>query len=190
MDDKDRIMKENLLRHGTNGLVMILMMTTIVYASGVAMPYWDTNPLLMTKGESKTIQIELQNLVGESGATFQISISSTESIASLADAQETYNLNAGERTLVPIIIKLPEETERGTKYQVTVTAQESKTSIPGQFSLGSAFENSFEVIVSEPQAHQVSTQTNNITFYVIGILILVVAMVVVRRHSTKTKQSV
>ena len=155
--------------------LLFAFMLVGVYASGVAMPYWESNPLYLGKGEVKTIDIELQNLVGDNDITFKVSVTSLNNVAQVV-GQDTYELKAGERKTLPIRLTVPQDAALGAEYPVTVSVQEVKTSNPGEFSLGSAFDNSFKVIVGEPPKSappsEQAIDTKTIIYIIIALIVL------------------
>ena len=57
--------------------VLAIVLVGVVSASGVSSPYWDSdpaNPLKVYKGETKTINLNLQNMVGNEDLTYSVEI--------------------------------------------------------------------------------------------------------------------
>ena len=163
-------------RYVLSTIFAVILLAGIVQAAGIAAPYWDTpgneNPLYLTKRESKVVNFELQNMVGSSDLTFKVTLDSKENVVKFANNQDTYSVPAGQRIEVPIEVTVPPEAQLENSYKIKVLAQEVKSGEAGQFSLGSAFENSFDLIVAQPpaKAQQKKASDSMYIFYlIIGI---------------------
>ena len=164
---------------------IFLASLALVSASGVSVPYWDTpgneNPLYLNPRETKDISLELQNMVGEDQIIFQVSMVSEGNVAQFIDEQREYTLAPRERKKVLIRITAPETAKTGNEYKVTFTAREQKAATAGQFTLGSAFESSFDVIIQKKQSISGNTFLNlsqRTTWYILGILIIIVIIII------------
>ncbi len=182
-----------IIRQGmflASAALMISILLSGVYASGVVSPYWDSpndeNSLRLGKGDSKVVQFELQNMVGDNDATFKLSLQSSQDVAQFTEPQEAYLVEAGTSVPVPIKISVPSSAQIGDTYRVTFTAQEAKTTAPGQFALGSAFETSFNVLIGEklavPQKKAEVLGSKQIIIAVIIILLIIALAIWIKRR--------
>src|SRR3989344_6814706 len=103
-------------------LLMLAMFTQTAVAFGVTSPYWDTNPLELHPGESKDVQLLLQNMVGDKDLSFSASISEGTEIALLIDEKLTYNIPFGTKD-VPVMLRIsvPEDLQTGETVNVKVS---------------------------------------------------------------------
>ncbi len=130
------------------GILAVLMLSSIVSAFGVSAPYWETNPLSMVQGETKTVDLNLQNMVGNEDVTVKAIIKQGSDIASLS--QDTYVVKAGTSNMTaPLQITISANTTVGTQKVIV----EFKT-VPegaGMVTMGTGMTVSFDVIVNKPE---------------------------------------
>lgn len=167
----------------------VAILVPYVGASGVAMPYWtgepgSDHPLIMQKGSSQTVNIELQNGLGDSSTSFKVSVESAGGVARLTDSDGIYEVAAGTSEQVPIEISVPVSASDGDSYRVRVSVQEVKGGTPGQFTLSSAFESSFDVIVGQPiqSSPTPSSSGDRTLIYVIVALVVLVGLIIFFRN--------
>ncbi|MBX4212385.1 hypothetical protein KW787_02960 [Candidatus Pacearchaeota archaeon] len=175
---------------------IFLMMVASAAAAGVSSEYWkgaNEKPLYVSPGETKDISFTLQNMVGSDDVSFKAEIINGSSIARIIDTNQVYAVPIGTKdTKVNIRISIPQSAKIGDRYNVgasfsTLTGQES-----GQFKIGSAFEEYFDVIVVEkaPEAKALAASTiiSSTTLYIILgclVLIIIIIAVVVKKKSRK-----
>ena len=46
-------------------IISVLVLTSAVSAFGVSSPYWEGNPMNIARGDSKIVNLNLQNMVGD-----------------------------------------------------------------------------------------------------------------------------
>jgi hypothetical protein len=160
-------------------LVLIIFFVQIITASGVSRPYWDDHPLKLAPGESKTIQLTLQNTDDED-MTFKTTINSE--IAELDDKSDEYLVPSGKTDQkVNVKIEIPKNAEIGTEYKVRFTFKEIASGEGGMISMTSAFSMDVPVeVVSYDESALRSEKTqekefgwNYIIIGVIAVLILI-----------------
>ena len=181
----------NTIRQGmllASALAITSLLAMGVYASGVVSSYWDSPgeqySLRLAPGESKVIQFELQNMVGENDVTFKVTLQSTQDVAQFVDSSTTYLVKHGESQPVPVRITIPSSAQIEEKYRVTLTTQEIKGAQLGQLSVGSGFENSFNVIVTEkprlaPSASGNVSNVSNVLASKQGVISLVILVLII-----------
>lgn len=130
---------------------MVLVFAILVsYANafGVSSPYWEERPLTMYIGETKTVDLNLQNVVGDEAVTVNIELKDGEEVATLSE--DTYTVAAGTSdTMVPLVITIPEDAVIGDTYTVSVDFKSVAEGEEGAIALGTGSTTTFDVIVSE-----------------------------------------
>ena len=129
-------------------------------------------------------------MAGSNDVTFKVSLQSTQDVAEFVESKDTYLVKLGESVPVPVRITIPSGAEIEDKYRVTLITQEIKSTQPGQFSVGSGFENSFDVIVAEkPKTSKVSgnvigsfTAKETIIFLIVLAVIILLIIIWFRRR--------
>jgi hypothetical protein len=169
-------------------LVLILSMGSVI-AVGVTAPYWDERPLILSPGEQREIQFQLQNMVGGEDITLRASLITGEEIASLTDKKLEYLVPFGTKDVkVGMSIKVPKQATIGTKYTVGVLFSTVTESESGEFQIGSAFEKYFDVIVQQRAivAEENESSNKNWIYYLIGTVIIIAlgAFFLVRRKTS------
>ena len=164
-----------------SALVMSLMMISMVSAFGVSSPYWEGNALELARGETKVVNLNLQNMVGNQDVTVQ---------AKLLEGDEIANLNSDEfilveaqtaDTFIPVKIHLPKDITPGTTQEVKV---EFKTITNGQggIALGTGMTIVFDVIATE------EVKENNILMILSIILAIIILAIIIKVILKKRKK--
>lgn len=100
-------------------------------AFGVTSSYWDTNPLQLHPGEERTIDLELQNMVGGTDIKVLAKVTEGAEIATLLGETDTFLVPFGRKDIVAkVLFKVPADALPGETKQVMVSftqvADESK----------------------------------------------------------------
>ncbi len=165
-------------------IFLVLTLTSMVYAFGVSSPYWETNPLTMAAGETKIIDLNLQNMVGEEDVNVKVSLKEGSEIASLSEEIYTVEAQTSD-TLVPLRIRIPRE-KANDSYKIVA---EVRTVTPkggsGALVLGTGMTVSFDVLVSG-EIERNYWPVIIITACILAILILI--MVFLRKKGEKSKK--
>ncbi|MCR4284955.1 MAG: hypothetical protein NUV97_02825 [archaeon] len=111
--------KENLIIIS----IFFILAISLVNAAGVAKPYWDEHPLKMFPGETKIINLTLQNMIGEKNLSFIAEVvSDGGGIVKLVQNNLTYFVPLGRYDIgVPIEISVPKEIVYGDTRQIEVS---------------------------------------------------------------------
>lgn len=111
-----------ITRLSIGSLLALLLLTPLVAAFGVTAPYWKDNPLNMYPGQTQTVTLRLQNMVGNEDIALKGEVTDGEEIASLVDTDRTYLVAFGQKNVeVPVEISIPENTPLGGLQEVEVT---------------------------------------------------------------------
>ena len=162
-------------------LALTLLSLSLVYASGVASPYYGGHPLTMAVGESKIVNLNLQNMVGTDDVTFKAVVKQGSEIASLS--KDTYLVNAGTYdTMAPLRITIPGDAIPGTIYSVVVEFKTVSTATGGGVAMGTGMDTSFDVVVAEKEAKKFPA---TVLVIVIIVILAIIAWILLRR---KTKR--
>jgi hypothetical protein len=130
--------------------VLIITLLSLISASGVSSPYWTENPLQLSPGETRIINLTLQNMVGNQDITFQAKLSSQGNVATLlnANAESKYLVPFGSKDVpVTIQIQVPSNAKVGSQYKVDVLLNEVSSSQGGMLHVTSSVSTSFPVEV-------------------------------------------
>ncbi len=165
-------MKKQLLT-----LALFCLVLASVVSAGVIQPYWDTHPLEMGFGETKTIEFTLTN-VGNQDITYEVVVNKGQEIISVD--QTTYTVPAlTENTKVPVKITIPEDYNKQVqriKLMFKVVGEDQG----GMVTLTTGYLASFNVVLSEKPIE--SSSFGLILALVIAlIVILVLILVLVKR---------
>ena len=165
-----------------SGFVFLtLFLITNIIAAGVSSFYSEDTPLKMYIGEEKTIEFNLQNMVGEEDVTFKVEIKQGSDIASLE--KDTYFVKAKTYdTMVPLKIIIPSNFSK-TSEKIEL---EFKTITPGESGgilMGITYGVSFDVIPSEKpkETPKINSSAWITTIVIILLIILIVIVALVKR---------
>ncbi|MBI2044607.1 hypothetical protein HYT23_00960 [Candidatus Pacearchaeota archaeon] len=150
-----------------------------VSAVGIVSPYWKDYPLNMEYGETKIVEFNLQNMVGNEDITVDVSLKQGSNIASLEKTR--YTAAAGtSSTMIPLKITIPKDFNK----QVQKVELEVNTVSPegeGMINVGAGFIASFDVIVSGKEVEK-STLVWIILGLVIALIVLLLLILLVIRR--------
>lgn len=151
-------------------LLLTLLTISLVSAAGVSSPYWEGNPLEMAKGETTTVDLNVQNMVGEDNLEFTIELVSGGEIAVLKTT--SVSVDAGTKdTVVPVEISIARDAVTGETTVVRVEFKTVGTDEEGMITVGTGMNIEFDVIVTEE-----TVQRNYTTIIALGILALLAAI--------------
>ena len=160
--------------------VLAVMLVGVVSASGVSAPYWEGNPLKMYKGETTMVNLNLQNMVGNEDLTYSVEIKEG-AIASLSGGVYIVKAQTSD-TMVPLRVSVPSDAEIGDITKVKVEFKTITSGTGGMVSMGTGMTVSFDVIVVEKPAGQLSTAW---IVAIIAAIIIVVWMIFAARKKKK-----
>lgn len=173
-------------------VILILALAVYVKATGVSSEYYNGNPLAMGAGETRVIQLELQNMVGNEDVYLKGVITEGSNFAQIIDPDTTYFVPYGTKdTKVNVRITMPADIQPGI-YKFTASFI---TTTPGQTSgtvrLGIGIDKIIPVRVNSPPkptgfAAFKSMGTNSIALIVVVLVALVfLIMFFVRKPKKK-----
>jgi len=185
-------MKKEMNFKGTRVLILLAITLTLslslITAAGVARPYWDDNPLKLAPGESKIVELTLQNTDPEN-MTLKATI--TSDIATLDDKNDEYFVPSGEiDKLVNIKVEVPEDAEIGIIYKVIASFQQISSGEGGMIRMAGAFTINFPVeIVGEEESEQYGQPEEGLSIFWIISIILVLAVMVLALSIRRRRKS-
>lgn len=173
-------------------LITLILGVSFVSAFAVSAPYMEDKQLYLTLGSEPTdLEFVLQN---GGGATESVTIRTTilagEEIISIADEQQTYIVNPGEKVPVKLRVTIPEGAKAGDSYAVILSFSTVKATGSGEFGFGTGQEQRFTAkIISEPELSTENKKTNSPIIY-LGIsilLLLIVTISILSKRKVKKK---
>ncbi len=174
------------------GILILLVITLIlsfslITAAGVARPYWNDNPLKLAPGESKIVELTLQN-TAPGDMTFKATI--TSDIAILDDKSDEYFVPSGEiDKSVNIKVDVPEDAEIGTIYKIISSFKQITSGEGGMIRMAGAFTVNFPVeVVGEEESEQYGQQPQGIPMSTIIMVVLAIVIIAIIVYTTNKKQ--
>src|SRR3989344_5372670 len=130
-------------------LVSLIFASSLVNAFGASSPYFNNNPLILSPGESKDIEIYLQNMVGKKDIKANLKIT------------------------------IPKEAKDGDKYTISINFKEKKSEKQELLQITGGVTTSFPIIIKELQKSPKETSTKTFFYLIISTLILSIIIVIV-----------
>ncbi|MFQ5531850.1 MAG: hypothetical protein ACE5ES_04505 [Candidatus Nanoarchaeia archaeon] len=159
---------------------MILILTSLVSAFGVSTPYWEGFPLTMDKGETKVVNLNLQNMVGEEDVSVKAELISGSEIAKLK--KDEFEVKIGTHdTMAPLEIKIPKESPEGATNKIVVEFKTLAKEEEGVVAVGTGMTISFDVITSGKVAKANVPWTLITVIAIILVLIVIITLLIKRR---------
>ena len=173
------MMKNKILM--ASALIILVGLISSISAFGVSSPYWNNNPLTMARGETKTVDLTLQNMVGDEKVNVMAEIISGEEILSLN--KDAFVVESGTSEVIPVKITLSEEITPGTSTGVAIEFKTFNPDSEGGVALGTGMVISFNVVAGE------EVDETNSTWKIIGIVLgLIVLIMIIRTLLPKKKK--
>lgn len=151
-------------------VLAFFLLAGLVNAFGVGSPYWKDRPLNMYPGETKTIDLNLQNNVGDNDVTVNVRVIQGEDIASLA--KDTYVVKAKTiDVLVPLKITIPKDATE--PYYVKVEIRTVSSGEGGTVVMGTGMKIGFDVLITEiPEEVKQREKIRNLVMSAVGIIVV------------------
>jgi len=167
-------------------LLFAFISLSVVTAFGVSSPYWKGNPLIMKPGETKIVELNLQNMVGNEDVKLKATIIEGEDIATLT--QDTFLVKAQTSdTKVPLKITIPKNMKNESR-EVKVEFKSVAPSKSKAVEMRAAMITNFDVIVvSEPLITEKKAITKTI-IAIIGLIIILFVIYIIIRAKKRSKQ--
>ena len=158
--------------------ILILFFSGNIYAFAVSSAYYHENPLYILPGDTKNIQIILQNLAGSEDINVKAEVMTSSDILELT-GPDTYLVPAGKKTSVNFKITIPNDAKTDQVYPIsidfiTITPQES-----GSFGFGTSIGQKFDVIIGTGPPLLAPEEKPTIAPWRIGLGIAVVIIIII-----------
>ncbi len=167
--------------------LMILICIGNVAAFAISSDYWSGYPLKLAPGEAKEFSLILQNLVGTSDLRLKAVVSTGSSVLRFVNPEEVYVVPLGETRTVDLVANVPADSKPGQVYNVKIDFLEVASGSGGEFKLGTAIGQGFDIIVLPGEVAELN---KNIILYVVAgvILLAIIAFILVRILKKKSKK--
>ncbi|MBU2562490.1 MAG: hypothetical protein KKF68_02410 [Nanoarchaeota archaeon] len=177
---------------------LFIIMISFVNAFGVSTPYWDGYPLKIAPGESTTVGLGLQNMVGEENITLRAKITSDgDGIASLSDENLDYFVPLGKKEGVGASIKIsiPKDAEVNKIYQIIISFKQVSSGEGGMVRVAGGITTKFPVEVVGPEESVLFREEpeNKFSKYLLWtlalilIIIIIIIVFIIVKRKTKDK---
>ncbi|MFH1290292.1 MAG: NEW3 domain-containing protein [Nanoarchaeota archaeon] len=177
--------------YGAMGILIVatILLSSYTSAFAVSSAYWEENPLILGAGETRDIELTLQNLASSEDVHVKATISAGSEVIELIDVSDEYTVPAGEKTTVNLRVTLPENAEAGDVYNVEVKFTTIAGSESGEFSLGSSIGENFNIVVRSDTADSgEDSQEGEISEGLIVILVIIAIIIIWLLVKKKTKK--
>jgi len=167
--------KVNLLLFASLSLLAVMLLG-IVSSAGVGSLYTKDNPLKMTYGQTKTIDLLLTNKGVSEGKTFEIEIKQGSDILSIE--KTSYFVNAESELNVPLTFFVPEDYGKPSQA-IELSVKSGTPDQGGMVTLGTAWTTTFNVELSvAEEMPEGSDAEGGILIYVLIIAIIILTLIV------------
>jgi len=159
-------------------LAVLLLSVSVVSAFGISSKYWEGRALDIYPGETKIVELDLQNSVGDNDITVRATQVKGFEIASMED--KDYFLPAHTKgIMVPITISVPLDEAIGGEYKVSVLFKSAPPTSGGTISIGTGSVTTFDVLViTKPLLAPEDEGRNTLLIVGIAVLVLIIALVI------------
>ena len=166
-------------------------MSIKVNAVGVNSEFYDGNPLSMKAGETRYIQLELQNMVGNEDIYLKGVITQGTEFVTITDKDTLYFIPFGRKDIkVNLKVTIPENTAHGTYKFIAsfVTATPGETT--GTIRVGTGIDKVVPIRVNAPPQPVTGKAlnplaNNNLTIVFIIAIIAIIVFLVLKKKKKK-----
>lgn len=163
-----------------SALMLGLMLVSLVSAFGVSSPYWDGNPLVMDRGETTTVYLNLQNMVGDEDVKVKAELVQGADVTSLP--KEIYLVKQGTSdTLIPLKISVPKDAIPGDKKAIKVEFKTIQEGVGG-ISMATGMSVFFDVVAGDEIAE---TNKTMIISLIVGLIVLAIILWLILKKKKK-----
>lgn len=174
--DGDNKMMRNLIFALLAGILMV----GFAGAAGVASQYWEDNPVRVNGGQSGTVSLFLQNMVGEEDLVFAAEFEQNDGGIASLDKTE-YEVPAGRKDIeVKLNYNIPQDARPGEKYTVRLLFTTKNPYVEGGIRTGAGMGKiiPFEVVEAPVQASPPKTEVGAMFYVYLGIVVVVAGAIV------------
>lgn len=165
-----------------SALILGIMLVSLVSAFGVSSPYWDGNPLVLARGESTTVYLNLQNMVGEEDVKVKAELVQGQDVTELP--KEMYLVGAGTSdTLIPLVISVSKDAVPGDSQTIRIEFKTVQDDISG-ISMATGMTVAFNVVAGQDI---VETNMTMIIALVVGVIILALILWFIFKNKNRKK---
>ncbi|MEK6800804.1 MAG: hypothetical protein AABY05_02630 [Nanoarchaeota archaeon] len=158
--------------------VLFLSLIGFVDSFAVGSSYWPENSLNMAPGETKIIDMRLQNIVGSEDENVRVVLEKGKEIAKVDEKDYFIPLGTSDAK-VSIQISIPEDITVGTKYPVTLSFTGVNSNSGEGVSLGVSYNVDFDVLIVPKIPNQYEANSNLLWLVVALVLAVLVILVVI-----------
>ena len=165
------------------GILIVVSIISFTSAMSVSLPYMENKQLNLTLGETKDLQIILQNGGATEPINVKVTIAQGSEVIRLADASDIYTISPGDKVPVNLIVTAPQGTDFGAKYPVVMEFNEASLN-QNTISIGAGIEQSFNVVIAKTPAEiardeKAKRLKNNLILLGAILLVLIVLILII-----------
>ena len=156
--------------------LLAIMFLGIVSSAGVGSLYTKDNPLKMTYGQTKTVDLLLTNKGSTEGKTFEIEIKQGSDILLLE--RTSYSLDAESELNVPLTFFVPEDYGKPSQT-IELSVKSGTPDQGGMVTLGTAWTTTFDVVLSNAEEMPEGSDASwSMLIYVLIVAVIILALII------------
>ena len=163
-------------------VAFVILFALKVNSVGVSSEYFTENPLIMSPGETKDIQVTLQNMVGSEDITLKGEITEGQNISKITDTNNMYLIPFGQKDIkVNIRISIPADAKVGSVKDIIISfLSVTPGDTSGTIRMGMGID---KLIPIQIQLHKTTEEVQKapfapITWMYITIIIIILALII------------
>lgn len=165
--------------------VLTIFNINFVCAAGVSQPYWEGYPLKISPGETKIVELGLQNMVSDNDITMRAILVNDAGIASLPEKID-YLVKAGTSdTKVPVTIKIPDNASAEDGYVISLAFKTVTSGEGGGVAMGTGYTVNFDVLVVAPTPEEKPVKIPIWIIITAGIALLIIITTIMLKKRKK-----
>jgi len=167
-------------------ITFLIVITQTITAFGVSAPFWPEHDLEMVPGDSRIVELNLQNMVGDEDVEVRAELVLGNEIAKLKKNSFTVKSKTYD-TMAELEITIPPETPLGERISVKVEFRTIPAGGEGMVSMGTGMNVGFDVVTANvPMSPKDGSKFPwTITIIVTLILVTIVISLIILKRKQK-----
>lgn len=187
-----RYKMNNVIKSGKGALLVFLILLSVyhVNAFAISSKYYEDNPLFVAPGDTKEVELTLQNLAGTEDVKVKAEVSRGTEVIELIDASDIYTIPVGGKITARFKVEMPKNAKVKDTYSIDIRFTTVTEGELGALGLGSSIIQRFDVIAGENSSIFEEKPIPLYEYVAIGIAAVLILIILVILAKKKKKRKI
>jgi hypothetical protein len=173
------------------GIFIVVSIMAFTSAMSVSLPYMENKHLNLTLGETKDLQVVLQNGGATEPINVKVTIKEGSQVIRLTDPSDIYEITPGAQVPVNFVVTAPAGIDFGATYPIVLEFSEASANTE-TLSFGTGIQQSFTVLMAKTPAEiakdEKAKQLKHNLILVGTILLILIVLILIIIQVKKNKR--